>query len=444
MLLRGIEHLKEWLPAEVADHLQDVASGASIGLFRFDSDKVDPKIVRDGVQRRLAEHDELKHATFVVDVVPVGDAPALAHQDAIAANRWRQMQSLSLSVVDLFGQDATQPCYFDRVRPATTEGHIPDVEKKDDFVSTSVFARRKYGRDQRRDFYREEKQDPDLRFTTELGQIADPHGLSKAQAPPSTGWKIAVLYLDGNKFGQKAAAWDKGAEGYRVWSDKLREHHRELLRKLLGQARSDDAWSFKDEKNVFRLRLETLLWGGDEIIWVMPAWKGWEVASWFLNAPHEGRSYKAGLAFCHYNAPIQGVLRVAHSLADQAAHESESRLAYETLESQDDDGGDFERGWKRWLPEGEPKERLLLTARQLKGIEEPLRVIAASSDFPTRQLYMLVHAWRKNGSIAPHEKRLLGCEVGDAVETFRAAIGSEAAWLHLLQMLPYIPTERRP
>src|SRR5262249_21397518 len=153
-----------------------------------------------------------------------------AHQRAIAANRWRQMREPSLSLRGLFvGADG--PCHLDRVRPATHPGPGGYQEK----VSASVFDRRLYGQEARQTFYEREIGGPvGRRFTDECGELA---GDSPDTAPAAARDKIALLYLDGNKFGQLGREQWKASDpnpAYRRWSDELKKHHRALLKELLG------------------------------------------------------------------------------------------------------------------------------------------------------------------------------------------------------------------
>lgn len=69
-------------------------------------------------------------------------------------------------------------------------------------------------------------------------------------------------------------------------------------------------------------------------------------------------------------------------------------------------------------------------------------VIAGSTDFPKRQLYMLVKAWREEKPFESHKKRLddCGAGAGAALTAIHQCVKDDAAWLHLLQMHPFIPT----
>ncbi|MDR3636734.1 MAG: hypothetical protein P4L84_23220 [Isosphaeraceae bacterium] len=467
MILNAATQMLETLRADIRTRLTPVATGASIGLFAFEAvDEKDAENVRAAVESHFQigtleypvdqtawGHLPLKHGTYVVDVEPMGLSPAEAEQKAVAKNRWRQMSAPSLSLDGLWPREAADACEFDFVRPATTVVEAADGAKN---ASESVRARRDYGRNARQKFYEHELETCDFAFVDGLQELSDPRRLDKQgapfdenDAPPDARDKLAVFYVDGNRFGATGRgmwAGDDPVDTFREWSEAIRGHHRDLLRGLLGRAAADASW-----KNGSRLRLETLLWGGDEILWVAPAWKGWELARWFFGQTHEVTvraqprrlTYGAGLVFCHRNAPINNIITLAHRLGTIAKRAGDSvrhRLAYEVLESFNDrPGEDLDVHRRRLLPEGVPVEGLVLDPVRGEMFWGALRRIAASDDFPTRQLYLLVKAWRKREPFAAHKKRLDACGVGPALASFREETG-EAAWLHLLQMLPYIPT----
>src|SRR5439155_23707913 len=90
-------------------------------------------------------------------------------------------------------------------------------------------------------------------------------------------------------------------------------------------------------------RLETLLWGGDELIWVVPAWQGWKILSLFYrqstnwNFAAQPLTHAAGMVFCHHNAPIHSITALAKTLAEVAKEKSRDQnlFAYLVLESFD-------------------------------------------------------------------------------------------------------------
>lgn len=443
LLLDAIRTLRDALPPEVGRRLQPLATGASIGLYAFDADyEENASGVRDAVARFLRDglgDLPTQHATFVVDVAERKSDAAEAHLLAVAANRWRQMCEPALSLQGVFSQvDARDHCHLDRIRPATRPNRRLDGEQEQ--VSASVGARFKYGRDARQGFYSGEIGRPvELTFTDELGDLA---GGAPTSAPLATRDKMAVLHFDGNKFGELGLArWRAPTDpedSYRQWSDALKRHHRRLLDELLAAMADDSAWTNADGQ----ARLETLLWGGDEIIWVVPAWKGWEVARWFLTHAHSVEiekttiplSYGAGLVFCHHKSPIQNVLDLANRLVTRTkdwnkqrqSDEKTSALAYAVLESFDDIGA---------------HHNPVLTARQLGALAEPLRALARSADFPMRQLYLLAATRREGRDGKPHLERILKSPAGANFNKFREAVGpDDDAYLHLLNVLPYTPT----
>jgi hypothetical protein len=88
------------------------------------------------------------------------------------------------------------------------------------------------------------------------------------------------------------------------WDTTLRGKREDLLKgllKALGRESKESAdwtsrdWMFPKRKTpgrdpgaeakpeiVSKLRFETLLWGGDELVWVVPAWQGWWTLDFFF------------------------------------------------------------------------------------------------------------------------------------------------------------------
>jgi len=256
--------------------------------------------------------------------------------------------------------------------------------------------------------------------------------------------KLAVFYVDGNQFGEKGRRifQEQGAAGFKEWSDALRKHHRTLLRDLLKRTEVDELWS-----NSGKIRLETPLWGGDEIIWIVPAWKGWELVEWFFGQKHEivlrgetkTLSYACGLVFSNAKAPIKNVRILAKDKLGEAAKrvgraDNVHRLAYEVLESFDDISGDFDKYRKKWLPPMTSISQLVLDPT--RKIWEPLRKLAGTEEFPMRQLYNCVKAWRQEDQ-TKKSKAIKRLETADPEKELQQFISGEVDYLHLLQMIPY-------
>ncbi|MGH8499011.1 MAG: hypothetical protein ACRERV_09430 [Methylococcales bacterium] len=105
-----------------------------------------------------------------------------------------------------------------------------------------------------------------------------------------------------------------------------------------------------DEENGAKqevIRFETLLWGGDEMLFVLPAWLGFEFLQYFFE--HSSRwacvggerlTHSAGLVFCHAKSPIHRIRKLAQSLADSmkvvlGEHRKQNVWDYIVLESID-------------------------------------------------------------------------------------------------------------
>ncbi len=452
--------------AGVPTQLNPVATGASIGLYWFDATDDD---AAERVRAASAAHfrdatlpddgPELRHATFVADVVPTGDSPAdqdLAVQRVVAANRWRQLREPSVSQADIWAE-AGEPCTLDFVRPGSVRGRLP--ERPNAPLSPSVAARRGYGRSARQRFYTNTLGSrPGHDFTDKFEQIARRGDLPPDRAPPNTDNKLAVLYLDGNRFGRRGREVTEkcGLAGLTAWSEGLKKHHAKLLRSLIERCEADDSWRTTDGDRSL-IRLETLLWGGDEIIWVVPAWKGWEMVEWFFGQDHTVDigsdsipvTYAAGLVFCNAKAPIKNVIGLAHRLGDAAKDAAKKinkdalphRLAYEVLESIDDVQGDLDDYRRKWLPAGYDPAGLTLDAARPQSFWDAVRSVAGADDFPMRQLYAAGRAWRAGEPLDRPKERMDKSKSRDALDAVRSEfLDPGLAYLHLLQMLPYTPT----
>jgi hypothetical protein len=392
----------EALPALVA--AGKIHTGASAGLFKVSlPEGENAENFCEALRADLASGAR-QEATFVVDCCPDHGDFVRDHALAVASNRWRQMQSPSV----ILPKPGAGPCEVDRVRPWAEEllwkgaVYAPTPEERNKKVSKSVEQRRKYGLDQKLGFY--EKHAKGLRytdFTNDLGQIADYPDAGKLHR------KIALIYLDGNGFGAiKRSCVDTTALA--AWSKRMDANQDAFLSWLLsippGRPASEWTWSGEvvsnsgariPKQNAFRI--ETLLWGGDEIVWVVPAWTGWWVLQKFFELyGHVGHSrpefdpdgkgarpltHSATVVFCHYNAPIHRINALAHRLTEapkrliqrgaEAVPKQTPRnyCAYQALESFDHLGGDPEAARGDLVaPLGVGPEALLLQGEDMAAV----------------------------------------------------------------------------
>ncbi|CAL8980231.1 hypothetical protein RHODGE_RHODGE_02091 [Rhodoplanes serenus] len=281
---------------------------------------------------------------------------AAARGHAQQYRRWTEQPI----VFDPAAEDADER---DGIRPATATAWFPDdtVDDGEDDggrgkrrpVSPAVKARREYGRRARQTFYGRELgkslppalagDRPRLRFAQHFQDIV-------AAPPPEAGLsvrnKIAVVYADGNKFGALRAN-----AGTKVFSDDLDDKRNELLKAItswLVDGAESREWGdvFKVDSKAGRppgLRFETLMWGGDEFAFVMPAWlatafvagffratAGWDIA--IADGSRMPLTHAVGVAIGHVKVPIRQLRSIAKEAADAAKAAGLDRTSTATFE----------------------------------------------------------------------------------------------------------------
>ena len=417
-----------------------ITKGASWGLFSLDVDRDTALQIKAKVINTLAEDKNYRHATFVVDLHPDnGEKNYQRDRDSLQTiNRWQQMQGPSLAIP----APEHEVCDFDKVRPAAPEDFSP---KEGRHISASVRCRREYGRRQRQDFYRRVTQLADLAFTRDLGELG---------RDPSRGildGKIAYIYIDGNNFG----AWQRGARNpgeQCAFDQAVRMGREKVLTAILERIRDDPAWQYGETQGEkTRLRLETLLWGGDEIIWVVPAWQGWWLVQTFYELARASICYPGdtplrhatGLVFCHHNAPIRRIDDLARRLAENFAKMDRNRnlIAYQVLETFDHAGTDL-RGYRQSRIQGLGDiDHLLVDADDMGDIESCIRELQTPEiDFPRRKIHQILYAWRNNDErLAREYEEKLPEAAQKSLSALQACFGGrQAHWLHLMDLWDYV------
>jgi hypothetical protein len=371
-----------------------ITAGASQAIFRVELiENENPEKLADYLARKLRQHSLLKYATIVVDQIRADDPDSKydsAREKVLAKNRWRQLRQCSVSVAESFskpggrtaqtdGTSARAPwCPIDQVRPATELAENVRNEQKR-IVSRSVKVRRQFGFDEKQNFYHKyakwsparETFDGRVRAAWHFQQIAEfeRDGDGKfagafRDLPLNLDGKIAVFYADGNQFGSKQLEFSVDEDRQQKWDQRIQATKvaalQDVLRDAWDSAHPEQLgamWWNRSSNCEWRLRFETLIWGGDELLWVMPAWQGWKVASTFFQVVRAAEnmeqsrvsvdvgqlSYSAGLVFCHAEAPIQRIWALAENLAEEAkaagkglsSEDAGNLLCYATLESFD-------------------------------------------------------------------------------------------------------------
>lgn len=293
-----------------------ISSAASIGLFKIKAASVNEasQIAQD-VDASVSKH--ARFGTFVYAIreeSPNEKFSETLHRLTLAC-RTRQYQSWSFKLPE---KAMAEYCAFDGVRPALAEKNA-----KDKYISEPVEFRQGKGRELRRKLYSRLLTDKQTFDVDKLEFTSDLEALSKKPDEGVMSGKIAFIYIDGNRFGSIRDEVSKSEADYKAYQN----HVQELLRKTALNAvieyANDNRSSFATDSG--DLRLETLLWGGDEIEWVVPSWEALNVLDVFydsIKAYEEFRdialTHSAGVVFCNHKLPILNVRDYAHKLCDVA------------------------------------------------------------------------------------------------------------------------------
>ena len=451
MCLVGPLKVESWL-AENRPGSITLSKGASAGVFAFEGkDDADAAGVRDDVEA-LLQQGALNHMTFAVDVTPAtAEGGWKPEREALLAQvRWRQMRSPSFAFPDL-ENFIGGPCAFDKVRPAARmcdEGP----------VSASVHARLSYGRQERQKvFSRFAPVAKGLTFTDDLKSLA-----GRNEGKPSDR-KVAVIYIDGNGFSGHQNRLCQSPVQQRMWDEAIQELRNHWLEDFLVAAATDDGFRTADTPK--KLRIEILLWGGDDLLLVVPGWRGWRTlasfydaaASWAVPMGNDGEYLKhaAGVVFCHDSAPLLQVRRLARKLCDEVAKGDTSKepegvdgrkqnlVAYEVLESFDHVGPDFDEHSKR-RRQGLPAGSLRLDGEKVSSALAAAKVVLET--FPRKKLHDAVAAFyggNEKGALetASWGERELDEPTRTALHRLLDALGGGpgfSPWLHLAETWDYL------
>ncbi len=412
--------------------LQRITSGASKAVFRLngpgDISAVEAS-ARDWLRKAFP------YATVGVACTPEDPKEGFFAADERLTTKIRraQMRGFSLASSCAEGSDV---CEVDHVRPTESS-----VKIKGDAYSVSAPAGRriKYGQRAKRIFMRKQADAPaEWTYTRDMEELA-------TAAPEYAGnlnRKIALIYADGNKFGailrEKVRAANDQEQGSAEFDRAVQGKRRQFLHDLLCQMEGQRRWL-----NGERRRIEVLLWGGDEMMLIVPAWCGWETVGLFsktmreLNFRRTPLKHGMGLIFAHQKAPIHALTKLVKRLGEEAkdAGRDRNRLSYLVLESFDHVGEDLSRFREKRWPEETARKSLVLDLEGDKAlnIEGTLKQLK-SDEFPRRKVFQAV----------------LGADIKKDVEPFlnepckkdfakwQEAVGGGAAWYHLADLWDYV------
>ncbi len=454
---RVVEHLQgcvEWADTEI----KMITQGASWGLLSLKVEEDQAYEIIKKIRSFLASDDRLKFATFVVDILHCTNEEEYPKvRDRLAAlNRYRQLQTPTLVYPESSPKQefAGKVCAFDFVSPATrTFGGV--------VMGDSVCVRREKGRDKKNWYCKkcglQEKSDDWKHFPQPAPDFSTIACSSDGEQYGYLDGKMAVIYLDGNHFGKLQRDFCNTVEQQQEFDKKIRvEFQDATLKTLLNEMQADKDWlNIPDEPDIpASLRLETLLWGGDEIIWVVPAWRAWWLLGRFYQEVRENWKLKGepltlagGLVFCNHKTPIHRIVELAQKLGDEVKrYYDRNGVALQVLESYDHTGSDFNSFRKSYVPSGSSRKEMILNGEEMLPLLDAAKEI--KTVIPKRQLYRLVSLLYQPGDcLEEKEKReqyqlskslikLLGAKEREALEDCFGT--GHAKWLLLLELWDYL------
>ena len=450
--------------------LKAISTGASAGLFAFEAKTPqEASQIQDEIVRTLNQSEKYKQLTFVIDSVPVTNGNfKQAKEKVLALNRFRQFQQATIVFpVKNEDQRVINPCAWDNLRPA--DGQEPEIVTRDKsdhgpaIISFSAEVRHKYGRDQKHAFIEREtgiKLNSNEGFTNDLQEIAT---LNSHQSHLQTlENKLAILYFDGNGFGGIQNELEDSGELSKF--DRLvQERRKKWLKNLIETIRTDEDFKItirRKKQTLDAIRLEVLLWGGDEIILAVPAWKGMYVLQHFYQFQRSFPNYNdktlthaGGLVFCHVRTPIQRMQELAQEIAD---HIKDAHLDKIDKYSPDADLYDYvvlesvdypTQSWKNFLIKkyGVAIEKHWKPQKPLDGNHDNLAIKfnRLKESLPRRQLYRLASALIKNETKFANAYQQFEKVVDDAAKINAIAkqifpgMDNHLHWLHLVDLWDY-------
>ena len=374
-------------PPELIQPLQAITTGASSGIYAIDIgqlDGIDTNALKaleqhlEGIAKKIAGflslHAYFRYFTFtVVWAIDQNDNFAHVKERLLGKARRQQLRQISLAPQPLAGSEKNthKPCALEGIIPADSIMQFPpkgDYSSK--LISPACQQRFLLGRHLRHGLYRAEVHaliDPQevgpmlecpcdpaefaatdyTEFFHKLRKVGkfkdwvnrllnqlDTHETAESFDEIADGEvfgnlenKIAVFYADGNGFSGIQAELVKTPADQKEFDDKVKTYRREFLAFLLEQ------WMPNGAKGI--LRLETLLWGGDEMLFVVPASQGFALVQLFYaqsrkwNVGTEGQkrylTHAGGLVFCHYKTPIKQAKDLAQDLAERVKEQKYGR-----------------------------------------------------------------------------------------------------------------------
>ncbi len=448
--------------AKFGGQMRPIFSDASSGVFEASGAAMDASTAESLCEdvRGHLRSGIFRHATFVVafaleDITSDHSFGAVC-EELLAKNRWQQMQQPSLSLSCVFGAGVAAArlfCELDAIRPAT-EKYRSSSGSKD--ICAVCHDRITLGKDTKENFY-EKELGPGVTLKSGFAQSfediskVEPAALAAKGVSPRLADKIAVIYIDGNGIGKLMRGLDDTGKVVEASKD-YKNYRRQFLNELvLGRVETDrdGLWTGGKANDKYN-RIELLMWGGDEMTLVVPAWKGWETLSLFYQLSKDWQlngqllSHAAGMVFCSHKSHIHHQVNLAHRLAGEvkACASPGNRFACQVLNGFDYVDADLDAARRPLC--GESGESLLLSGLAMQGVTEGL---AALREAVSRvQVYDLVEELATDSTAAASEKAdklmaALTAQVPNHAEITDCLGKGRTFWLHLRELWNFIPVD---
>lgn len=351
LLLRDrISVAKTWLQGKLGEQaVEDATLGGSTGIWRVTLKDETPEKLVSGLRAALGE-DDGQHAAYAVAMIKETEGVGYsAHRDRLFAATQRQRLAQARLPFPKIADAEAKVCPVDFVRPVakgTAQKIGPGLTIH---TSASVYDRRKLGREKKQTLVREEV-DPGQAslseaakkwltteathpFAMQIASISEGDGLEKLKSNLQD--KICVIALDGNGFGKiqdAALKADDKVETQQAFDGQLAKLRSVIIGSVFDKlvelkgfgAPCAEELEVRKEMRLAEpevLRLEVLLWGGDEIMFIVPARTGWRILETIGRTVEasdlDGKkiSFAVGAVFCHHDAPIARIKELADGLA---------------------------------------------------------------------------------------------------------------------------------
>ncbi len=366
-----------------------------------------PDVISCGGSKLVARTD-LEGAALVARLISALPAPLRAvwphlsfkwavgasKDAAIAAANGRQYRDWTVPDV---GTASDRPCALDRRRPGRS--------RADGAVrSDSVEARRSYGREQKSGQYAkliEGTLAKDLGFASHFSDLI---AWPPADIPDSVRSKLAVIHADGKGFGdaERALVASDPEGGASRFAQELRTLQSNLVRKLVDWlVDAGRHGMLLEPSGKGKLRLETLLFGGDDMDFVLPAWMalefvekfhgwtdGWSIGGLPL-------SHRLSVIVAHHKTPIRQMRDLAHEGVDLLRQvPGTNRFSFDIFESAAPPADGLSNHRRRLLGWSAEDRAFAWDMARVAEMRDDLRAFAEEDGdrcLPRSQIHTLLH-----------------------------------------------------